>query len=140
MNLLGKNNPRGPGFHGNHSYHTEARPRVTVRQIIELAAPIFHVASHKIFGPSRMRHISRTRQAIYAVAAEHGWGYAHIGRVIGVDHSSVITGRRKAHSIRFEDCDFDERFRALQGAVGAYAEKSAPSALISGCPLSERAA
>lgn len=150
MNLLGINGPRAARFSGNNSYHSSARPTVGVREVVHAAAAIFDIPAHQIYGPGRQRPICRARQAIYSVAAAHGWGYAHIGRIIGVDHSSVSHGCGKADIYRHYEPEFDRRYQMLVDATsrtrGAPVKNptdlagSGDSVLIDGRPLLERTA
>lgn len=99
------------------SYHSDQRPAHEVREIIQRASVIFEVPASAIYGPSRPWRIARARQAIYAVATEHGWSCSHVARVLALNHTSIVAGRKAAQNHRRYDPQFDERYQRLQHEV-----------------------
>lgn len=63
--------------------------RCRVREVVDHAALIFDVTTKDILSPSRFKEHRNARQAVCLVAFEQGWAIAHIGRIVGRDHSTV---------------------------------------------------
>lgn len=94
-----------------------ARPKVTVREIVDMTAAVFDLTRRDILGRTKLRHITRARQAVCIVGARHGWGPSHIGRVIDRDHTTVGHARDMAGVFAKYDATFAARLDALDTAV-----------------------
>lgn len=71
---------------------SNAAPRVGVKDLIAEIADRFDLTYSQIVGKSRIKHISRARQVVYAVLVRRGSSYAQVGRWMNRDHSSVLWG------------------------------------------------
>ena len=89
-------------------YIIEPRPRRIVapercRKIIMDVARARGVDTASIMDKSRKNVIARARHEIfYRLRTELGWSYPRIGRVFGLDHTTVLWGA-SSHAIRLAD-------------------------------------
>ena len=71
---------------------------ITRQQILTLAASITAVTGVSIeamLGRSRLARISDARQRLWAALWRAGWSIGEIGRTLGRDHTTVISGLRR---------------------------------------------
>ena len=69
------------------------------RQIVTRVADENGVRVADLLGPSHARRVSWPRQAAYVQLRDRGLSYPQIGRIMGRDHTSVLSGER-AHRAR----------------------------------------
>ena len=80
--------------------------RALIRRLAELAAELTGATFDDIMF-NRKWQFAWTRFAVMQVAREHGKSTSQIGRVLGgLDHSTVITGSRRALVFEAEDPDY----------------------------------
>lgn len=75
------------------------------RRAVEAVAEAFDIPVSAILGPSRKRPVSFARFSIYVLLRERGWTTTQVADALGVDHSSVIHGTKRA-------ADMDETWHA----------------------------
>ncbi len=68
----------------------------TVRDLALYAAKLTRTCPEDVLGKSRFKEHVRPRHAAMLVAHRNGAGYAHIGRQLGTDHSTVMTAIRRS--------------------------------------------
>lgn len=62
-----------------------------------------------VLGRERYADVVRARHEVwYAVRQTLGFSYPHIGRIFGVDHSTVLHACRRVSGLRFVSADRDE--------------------------------
>jgi hypothetical protein len=88
-------------------------PKRPVRDIARIAADLFSVPFETLTGTSRRRRHVRPRMAVYCVAADQGWAFAHIGRVLKRDHTTVLSGCESARIYSKYDPEFAQRLSRL---------------------------
>lgn len=96
-----------------------ARPKVAVREIVEIASDVWEVSAREIRSGVRSRYVVRPRQAVCGVAARLGWPVTSIGRAIGRDHKTVAYSRRKFDDFTQTDPGFAARVDRLDREVRA---------------------
>lgn len=102
--------------------------RVTLSHFIPKAAEEFHVRVDNILSHTRLMEYARPRQALYWLGREKfDLTFEQIGRVMGRDHTTVMSGYHKALQLREDDSRFRDITDRLAGA--------APSPL---CPCCKR--
>lgn len=95
------------------------RPRIVfgaslVRRLARRAEVLTGLSAGELLQPNRSRTHSFTRFAVMMVAGENGLGPCKIGHNLGVDHTSVIHGAKRAAQIIEQDEDFAELVRLLR--------------------------
>ena len=89
---------------------------MSVQACVQTAAQLFSVPSRHIVGECTPREYMRPRLAVYWAAREVlGYSYSQIGRILNRDHTTIMSGYRRALSLR----ETDATFRAMSDAVGA---------------------
>lgn len=88
-------------------------------QIVRIAARIFDVPAHQIYGPSRKRPIALARQATYEAISATGRSDAAVGRILDRDPTTVRHGIRQAANLATCWPDFAERRTRLAVEVEA---------------------
>lgn len=69
------------------------------RRVVAEVAIATRVPPAAILGGSRRREVVQARDAVVALLRRAGWSSPMIGRVLGRDHSSVLTAARR-HAAR----------------------------------------
>jgi len=104
--------------------------KVRVADIVAIASDITGYRAEAITGRSRKRFIVRVRQAVYFVAREQGHSYPDIGRRLGRDHSTVITGRETAINFMGRSPKFARLVDALSRRVNQQSQPFADARLV----------
>lgn len=84
----------------------------TADQIVDACADAFDVPRDELMSPSRIRRLSRARQATYWMLRTFPTpggverSFPQIGRIMGRDHGSVIQGYRTAEYLLERDARF----------------------------------
>ena len=82
-------------------------PRPRIYALLDDAAKAFGVTRAMLTGPCRTKISARARFAVMRVAgSEWGWSQSQIGRVLNRDHTTVLSGLRRAHDLTRLDPDF----------------------------------
>lgn len=68
--------------------HGSTNPDIYLALVSELSG----ISQRDILGTSRAQEIMRARQLLYAVLRGVGWSYPRIGKFVGRDHTSVMSG------------------------------------------------
>jgi len=90
----------------------------SIAQIIAAVAEAFHIRPADITEPDRSARASHPRFIAYAIAHDAGHSYPQIGRFIGRrDHSTVISGAKRAKAIAKKRPDYAETFKALRKSL-----------------------
>lgn len=90
-----------------------------VRKLIEEAARLTGHSYEQIIGSDGARRLARVRFAIMKVAKEQGKSLPQIGHVLsGRDHSTVLSGIRRATEMEAIDPDFAELLGGLREEAG----------------------
>lgn len=90
----------------------QAAPRIVfgralIHRLAERAAELTGISYADLMGESRCQLVAWTRFAVMQVARENGKSTAQIGKVLGRrDHSTIITGSRRALEIAADDPDY----------------------------------
>lgn len=85
----------------------------TVRDLARHAARLTRTCVNDVLGKSRFKEHVRPRHAAMLVAHRNGAGYAHIGRQLGRDHSTVMTAIRRSAQRTLSDPEFGYVVEAL---------------------------
>lgn len=80
-------------------YHkpTKPQPNLYTKRLAQEIAPQYNCTPEDVFAGSRIRKVVDARYAIAARLRTQPWKYSYtrIGRILGVDHSTVISGLRR---------------------------------------------
>lgn len=98
------------------------KPKGRVADIVTIASWLSGIDRNVLMGRGRTTEVARIRTAVYLVASEYGWSTPKIGAALKKDHTSVVTGRRKAQ-------DYIQRepaFALLVDQLRAHVEESVP--------------
>lgn len=95
------------------------RPRVPIGQALihilaERAEALTGLEPGSLYRQRRARDTSWVRFAVMKVAVEAGRSTSVIGRVLRMDHTSVIHGVRRASQIEQESAEFAELLKLLR--------------------------
>jgi|GEM_PF-6592404 len=74
----------------------DATGRVTVKAILKAVAKSAGLRIADITGSCRSADLAYARQTVYALSLRENLSAAQIGRVMGRDHTTVISGARRA--------------------------------------------
>lgn len=88
-------------------------------QIVRLAAHVFDVPAHQIYGPSRKRPIALARHAAYEAIRAISHSDAAVGRFLDRDPTTVRRGINQAANLALYWPDFAERRARLAREVEA---------------------
>lgn len=80
----------------HNSQNEPRKPKGRIADIVTIASWLSGVDRNVLTGRGRTAEIARIRTAVYLVASEYGWSTPKIGAALKKDHTSVVTGRRKA--------------------------------------------
>lgn len=83
--------------------------RAFYAQAARHAAAAFQISPTEIFTPDRHQEIANARAVVYYVGRLAGESYPRIGRALGRDHTTVLSGCRKV--------DGDQRLRAIADEI-----------------------
>ncbi|MBX9593544.1 MAG: hypothetical protein K2X46_04210 [Roseomonas sp.] len=101
--------------------HLEAAPgrlahpkRQDFDRIVKAVCEEFDVGIGAIFGDSRAVEFARARMAVYSLAQQVlGMSTPRIGRLLGRDHSTIISGCRRIRMMAAQDTDLAARMARL---------------------------
>lgn len=68
----------------------------TVRKIVKIVAEEYGVHPSVILGSEKNRRAAVPRQEVMRRALAVGWSSTQVGRALGRDHSTVLTGAKRA--------------------------------------------
>ena len=89
------------------------------RRVLGAVAEVFGVPVGTILSPRRSAPVAAARQAVYYVLREAlNWTLGEIGHFLKRDHSTVLSGLRKAGQRLASDPDFATRLRDVLAQVG----------------------
>lgn len=87
-----------------------------IADLVVIAAQLTDVTVEEIYGRGRPRRIARVRQAISVVASNAGNSTTKVGRVLGIDHTSVCYARQVVPEIARRDPEYADLLSDLDTA------------------------
>lgn len=92
--------------------------RVYIMALVDRAAELTRIPQSEICGPAKDLECCYARYAVIRVARDAGRSWTQIGRALGRrDHSTIISGYRRAQEIERDDDDFALLVRLLRQEV-----------------------
>lgn len=91
--------------------------RALLRRLLEITAVETCIPTHEILGPSQEHEVAHARFAIVLVAMEAGLTSTRVGDFFGRDHSTIISGRRRALELLCDFRDFATLIAKLREAA-----------------------
>lgn len=97
----------------------DRRRKVSLEEVLPIAADAFEIAVEEILGRAQPQRIARARHAfVYVARTALAESYPRIGRVLGRDHTTVISSLRRAEALIVRDKAFQAGVSAIKAAIG----------------------
>lgn len=82
-------------------------------ELIAKCSEMFGVHPRDLLGPARFGFLIPARFALYKAMRIRGWSFAHIGRAMNRDHTTVIHGVARAEYIMARDEQYRDKVQEL---------------------------
>jgi chromosomal replication initiator protein len=98
----------------------DRRRKVSLEEMLAIAAEAFDISPEEILGRAQPQRIARARHAFVFVARNTlAESFPRIGRVLGRDHTTVISSLRRAEALIVRDKAFKSGVAKIKAAIGA---------------------
>lgn len=98
----------------------DRKRKVSLDEMLSIAAEAFEITAEEIRGRAQPQRIARARHAfVYVARTVLAESFPRIGRVLGRDHTTVISSLRRAEALIVRDKVFKAGVAAIKIAIGA---------------------
>lgn len=97
----------------------DRKRKVSLEEVLTIAAESFEISADEIRGRAQPQRIARARHAfVYVARTVLAESFPRIGRVLGRDHTTVISSLRRAEALIVRDKLFMAGVAAIKVAIG----------------------